>query len=491
MSEFKRQHPAAAIDRLYTVIRKNFITYIVLFFLGTQSSDPFFTYILVFTLFWSFVSGIMSWWMFRYRIEGDELQLKSGLFVKKSHYLTKDRIQVIDITEGVVQRLFGLVKVEIKTAGSGTETATIRALTREQAEDLKNQLRLDSNSEQNEESIAFDVNNEVLDNTISETEDISKTSIADKTEILSTWKLSQKQLIMAGVTSGSFGLIASILGAIMGQMNLFLTDENIDKLFENANILGGYLIIMGLIIAILIVSWLLSFLGVIFKYYGFKLQKTEKELIITSGLLERKQIMVPYNRIQAIRFVEGAFRQPLKHGMLYVESAGSQMEASEKSITLVPYLSKTELDGFLAEFLSEYKRQDFDIKPPKRAIFKYIRFPNYFYVFIALALWYLFDFTWQLILPIPVLSFLGWLQFKDAGMYFSNDDILIQSRFLARETAFLKKKRVQAADQSINPFQKWRKLATLGITTASGADGIKFKIKDIDTGDSASIINRI
>lgn len=51
--------------------------------------------------------------------------------------MAKERIQVIDVTEGLVQRVFGLVKVEVKTAGGGTESATINAMTFEEAEELK------------------------------------------------------------------------------------------------------------------------------------------------------------------------------------------------------------------------------------------------------------------------------------------------------------------------------------------------------------------
>ncbi len=484
MSEFKRQHPAAAIDRLYTVIRRNIITFIILLVLGTQSEDAFFAYILGFTLFWSFVSGILGWWMFRYRVEGDELQIRSGLFVKRNHYLTKDKIQVIDITEGIVQRIFRLVKVEIKTAGSGTETATIRALSRAEAEELKHQLRNDINAD---ETANIDSESDI--DSLQEVQ--TATQRETSPEVLASWKLSRKDLIMAGITSGSFGLIASILGAILGQTNFFLTEENIEYLVDNFTFFSGYLIFISIAFIILFVSWVLSFMGVIFKYYGFKVEKTEKELIITSGLLERKQITVPYNRIQAVRFVEGVFRQPFKHGMLYIESAGYQIESAEKSITLVPYLAKTELDGFFGEFLEQYKLESPQLRPPKRALFKYLRFPNYFYAIIAVVLWYSFDLTWQLLIPVPLFAILGWLQYKDAGIYFMGNDIVVRSRFLARETAFLKRKRVQASDEKINPFQKWRKLATFSVTVASGAEGIKFKIRDLDAEDATRLLHTV
>lgn len=118
-------------------------------------------------------------------------------------------------------------------------------------------------------------------------------------------------IYFTALTSGNFGVIASILGVVSGQLDQFITDENLDYI---ASVLPGYsqlsTILWGIAI-VLFISYVLSFLGVIFRYSDFKIEKKENELLITSGLLERKHTTVPFNRVQAFRFVEGILRQPL------------------------------------------------------------------------------------------------------------------------------------------------------------------------------------
>lgn len=141
MSEFRKQHPVAGVSQVIDSIKQNFITLLIVLFIGTSNTEGYFLYFLGVGLLLSLFGGILGWWFFRFRIFEDELQIEKGVFVKKKLYLSKDRIQVIDITEGILQRLFGLVKVEVKTAGGGTETATINAITREEAEVLRTELR--------------------------------------------------------------------------------------------------------------------------------------------------------------------------------------------------------------------------------------------------------------------------------------------------------------------------------------------------------------
>lgn len=60
---------------------------------------------------------------------------------------------------GIIQRIFGLVQVEIKTAGGGTDKATISALTKEEASHLRSILRDQELILKGEDSQDFDTVN--------------------------------------------------------------------------------------------------------------------------------------------------------------------------------------------------------------------------------------------------------------------------------------------------------------------------------------------
>tara|TARA_R110000868_G_scaffold1211_1_gene9260 strand:+ start:27798 stop:29228 length:1431 start_codon:yes stop_codon:yes gene_type:complete len=466
MSEFRRQHPIAAVTQFLGVIRQNIVPIAIFLVVGSRNTDEYFWYFFVFGVVSTLVLGLFGWLRFSYRVDGDELQIKKGIFVRKELYLTKDRIQVIDITEGLLQRIFGLVKLEVKSAGSGTEGATISAISRSEALELRNILRGE---------------------TTLEAEEKPKEDIEQSRETL-TWRLSGKNLFLAALTSGNFGLIASILGAAAGQLDQFITEENLNYVFDHIPGLENTSLFVGVLIFIFVVSYIFSFFGVILQYAEFKVEKRDKELHITSGLLERKHTTVPFDRIQALRFVEGILREPFGYGMLYVESAGFQQKNNERSIVLSPFIKKESLKKFFSEFIEDYEEPETQITPPKRAFLRYLRRPNYLLLITIPLIWWFWELGWVLCGFLIPATFLGWLRFNDAVLSFNEHTLKLQYRVLAKRTAFLKKNRVQASDLSINPFQSYKKLATINVTVASGAGGKVFSLTDIDQKEADQIL---
>ena len=470
MSEFRRQHPVAAVTQLIGLLRQNLVPIIVFIVVGTRNSGDYFWYIFLFGVVSTFVLGIAGWYRFTYRVHEDELQINKGIFVRKKLYLTKERIQVIDITEGLVQRVFGLVKLEVKSAGSGTESATISAITRTEAEELRKVLR--------ENGSAGVLKKEEVE--------IAPETLVTPSEN-KVWRLSGRSLVLAAFSSGNFGFIASILGAISGQLDQFITEENLEYLYDKIPGYSNSSVFIGLFIFIMIVSYIFSFLGIIFKYADFKIERNDKELLITSGLLERKHITIPFNRIQAVRFVEGILRQPFGYGMLYVESAGFEQKNQEKSIVAVPFIKKHELDSFFNDFIPDYELPETTVTPPKRAFFRYLRRPNYLLFVAVPAIWFFWELGWVFwIFAIPFTMF-GWLRYGDAQIAFNDRIMKLQYRVLAKSTALVQRNRAQISEMKMNPFQRRKGLADVQVTAASGAGGINFSVSDLDYEEALNV----
>ncbi len=64
--------------------------------------------------------NVLAWRRFTYRMEDDEFRVESGVITKKKKYISLERIQTVNTSEGIFQRIFGLVRVQIETAG-GTD----------------------------------------------------------------------------------------------------------------------------------------------------------------------------------------------------------------------------------------------------------------------------------------------------------------------------------------------------------------------------------
>ena len=152
MSERKRLHPISAVASCLKQIKEMIFPFILLFVVGKEWRwTTYWWYIVAaIAIIFPLVIGILSWLRFTYRIEEGELRIESGIFVKKKRYIPFERIQSLDFSEGILQRLFGLVKVKVETAGSTSLTeaeAVLTAITKEEAKVIQDTLSLVKNGQ--------------------------------------------------------------------------------------------------------------------------------------------------------------------------------------------------------------------------------------------------------------------------------------------------------------------------------------------------------
>lgn len=463
MFDSRRQHPIAAITKALDIIRENFISLLVLVFVtsgGSESMISLFGILSVVAIL--LIAGILSWLRFTYRVVEGELRIEQGIFVRKKLYLSKERIQVIDIKAGLVQRLFGLVEVEVKTAGSSSKEAKISAISRERAEKLKAELRRPTG----------------------EYDEVEEES--GQTEM---YKITGKDLVVAACTSGSFGIALSIIGTLFSQLDQVLSEQQMMTYLEAlvpASI-STYMIVY-IIIFLIIISWLLSFLGTIIKHFGFTLTVKKQELVIKQGLFEQRQLTIPFNRIQAIQIKEGLMRQPFGYATLILESAGYG-EQQENSTTLYPLIPKKDVDRFLQDVVPEYARRSLDVSPPCKALRRYLVRMALLSLFFIIPGWFFIPYgiySWFLLVPFLLL---GLAQFRDARIGKTDRTLALQFRLLSKTTAIVQKKRIQSVSLTQNPFQKRLHLLSYGVTVASGNQGRTFTIRELEKTEGAKFFN--
>src|SRR5690625_4813843 len=142
MSEHKHLHPIAILFNAIRTIRETIIPIGAGFLSFRGESFIYFLLGLSAFLIILFAFSIASWYRFTYRMIGDELRIEYGIFIRKKRYISKNRIQSIDLSAGVIHRLFNLVKVQIETAGSGTGAeASLKAVKMQEGENLRTELQ--------------------------------------------------------------------------------------------------------------------------------------------------------------------------------------------------------------------------------------------------------------------------------------------------------------------------------------------------------------
>lgn len=455
MFEAKRQHPVAAITTVLEIIKRNFISLLILLFVTSGSESFISIFGILSVVLVLLIGGVLSWLRFTYRVVDGELQIKQGVFVRKNIYLSRERIQVIDIKAGVLQRLFGLVEVEVKTAGSSSKEAKISAITREKAEELKKELRRKDDEE-------------------------TEVVAGQQAEADRVFQITFKDLVIAACTSGSFGIALSIVGTVFSQVDQVLTEDQLIRyleMFIPASVSTN--MVLYIVIVVILISWLLSFLGTIIKYYGFTLTVSGSELITRQGLFEQRQITVPFNRIQAIQIKEGLMRQPFGYAKLILESAGYG-EDQGNSTTLYPLIARDQVDKFLQEVVPDYAQSSIETLPPQRAMRRYLFRMVLWSSVLIIPAWKLLPNGWYAVFILPPALVLGYAQYRAAGVGSTQRLLTVRSRALSKTTAIVHKNRIQKVSLSQNPFQKRLGLLSYSITVASGSQGRNFEVRELD-----------
>jgi putative membrane protein len=408
--------------------------------------------------------GFLSWRATTYTVTGNSFRLRQGVFQKNERTIPLEHVQSVDTVQGIIQRAFGVVEVRIETAGGGASEpdASLAALDREAAQTLRREIE-GSKRERAEETTGPTI----------------------------LRRLSTRDLLLAGATSGQIGVAFSVLAIGFQFLDDFFPEDFVRRLVETLAP-NWLMVVLILVPAGVLLAWLLAIAGTVLAYSGFTLSREGTFLYIKRGLLERREATIPLSRIQAVRISEGLLRQPFGLASLRVESAGYGEDAGV-STTLFPLLPRNEVEELLAGAAPEFAGAP-DIEPlPRRSLRRYVFRATFFYLIIAFAAtlvsFLIFQSTLGLlgIFLIPPAAAYGWLCYRDAGWAFEEDRLVVRHRSLGRKTAIAPRLHLQSRGLVSSPFQRRVRLATFLAEVASGSGGSVLRVKDLD-GEAAETL---
>ncbi|WP_428910558.1 PH domain-containing protein [Niallia sp. Krafla_26] len=471
MSEPRRLHPVAAVISFLKSLKEAILPLVLILFFGGNDSGFGIWQVAVFTVFilFSLISGILSWFRFTYRVEDGELRIESGLFVKKKRYIPFERIQSLDFSEGLLQRPFELVKVKIETAGSSSPTeaeAVLTAIKKSDAlaiQEILTSIKYHEKSEVNE---------------------------ADPHEQEVVYKMTPAQLILLASTSGGAGVVISGAIAFILQFDELIPYDFLVKEFQGL-IANGILFISILVFLVLLFAWVIAIVGTILKYAGYTVVKKEDDLIISRGLLEKRQLTVPLNRIQGIMVSENMVRQPFGLCSVYLESAGGSLEKDALSKTLLlPIIKKREVEDLLTPLLSDYQFAPKMVRAPKRALRRYLlRGMIIPIIIILVSLIFFRPWGYLSLLLLPLSAFWAYLKHKDAGWNLNEQQLTLTYRRIDKNTIFMRKNKIQSLSMWNSYFQDKQSLASIEASIVSGIGGSGGTVIDLEAKDVKEIYN--
>ncbi|HEY6423774.1 MAG TPA: PH domain-containing protein [Pseudonocardiaceae bacterium] len=249
---------------------------------------------LLFGLLAVVLHGVLRWLTTRYRITSERIELRSGLLVRSTRSVPRDRIRSVDITAGLGHRLFGLSVVRIgtgeRTEGVESRELSLDAVSAAEADRVRQRL-LDRPDIA--ELVPGDARDPAPD---------TATTLAD---------LDWSWLRFAPLTVSS--LVA--VGAVGGALWRFLNDlgvqpsdvADLSGVRQQLSFAPLWLDVLVFAVALLVIALLGSVLIFVEAWWGFRLiREPGGTLRIRRGLFTSRSVSLEERRLRGVEVVEPA-----------------------------------------------------------------------------------------------------------------------------------------------------------------------------------------
>ena len=232
--------------------------------------------------------GGVSWLVTRWRVEGNDLRIETGLIRRNSLRFPLAQIQAIDVVRPVLARVFGLAELRLRMGGATAGHGRLAYLNAKEADSVRAQLLALSRG------VALEAD-------------------APAEKLLLALPLAR---LVAAILVGTPTLMFLVLAGA------FIAAEALSPKAAIAILSSSGAILIGLVTFF----WRRLNGG-----YNLTVAEAHDGLRLRSGLLDTTAETIPRGRVQAVRMVEPLLWRPLGWCRLEVDVAGRQHRGGENS----------------------------------------------------------------------------------------------------------------------------------------------------------------
>lgn len=389
--------------------------------------------------------------------ENHEFVIQKGIINKTRITIQLHKIQQVNINQSLIQRLVGVHKLEIDTAGSDKKEASISAISHTLATILKERLINHSQQE------SFEIGETVL-------VDVFSTSFI---------KIGLISLVKIGFTSNyikSLALIFVFFTTILDnlqQLNSHVIDEDkVTDYLDTLPIITFFLVVVGFFVGLILV---VNLIRTILKYFDFTIQKNKHSILLSYGLFATKNKLLNPNKVQKVKLTQNFFQKKLDVLTIGVNQASSDAEiANAKDPIEVPGCSMGERDVILKLLFSQLPQKGTQYLPNWRKLALNTFFILVLPVLLFIGTNYILHFiSWNdLIIYASIFtvfaSIMLWFSFKNYQFFVSKDFIIKQNGAWDIDTTIIEPYKIQAIETQQFIWQKATNIGSVTLSTAGG-----------------------
>ena len=399
------------------------------------------------------IRSLIGYFYFTFHISGNQLLIKKGLFQKKQIHIPLERIQSVHIERTLLHQLLNISRLKIDTAGSDKTEATIDAISARKAEVFKNFLLQHGGHTS------------------------SVSSIPDGST-LPLIKLSTKDLLKLGLSSNHiqtfFIILAFCISFLQNLEEIF--GQRVIEMLEQSSAFITLQAVLFIAIAVLIFSVFVSVIRIFIAYFDFELVETPQGYRIKSGLLNTKQFLVPYRKIQLYSWKANWIRR--KIGLYTLEFRQATRDAVGKKQRLKVPVTRPQMINTLLQTYHPDIREMAESVHRISGVYPYRRtlLPALPVVFITTLVFYPWiganAFWFSLLLPVWFIQ--AWYYRKHFRLFIAPDALEVLQGVWGREIKLMRWYQLQHFEIRQSLYQKSKGLATVILHTAGGSLRLPF-----------------
>ena len=438
-----------------------------------------------------FVAGTLQWVCFKFRIAEDRLLIHKGVFKKTALDLPYERVQGINITRSLVDRLLGLVTVTLDTAGSVQAEGKLPSIETEVAQHLQRSVT----------ALRPTLGSPATDEAGAETTDVGLATVAThRGRVL--LKLGSADMVRIGLASRNFLFVAAaaaLLGDLLQPGDLMdpvreaieATVDRAASAFTGLGAITRVAITAALVAAIAGVALLLVVAAAFLRHHNFTLRYHVDRFRSHAGLLTQREVVVETRKIQQLTLSQDLVRRWFRRCRLRAlpAAAVTPEHGQNAGIDVPDLLDVPLLDDRRAEELRGlvFGREANGMPVlPRSERFTHVS-PHYirvltlhhclivapFFGFLLLMVWAGMSARASTILgwwaaSIPVAALVAWQRWRRQGFAHDRDGLASRSGFVGSEVKAFLFRKAQSATVRQSPLQRRKSLATLHVQLACG-----------------------
>lgn len=408
-----------------------------------------------------------------YVLTDGELRIREGLLHRQERRIPLDRIQDLGFESTILRRALGLTVVLVETASGRGVEARLDALSRADADHLREVL-LDARrhaiakSDRGADEIA-DGDGDLERGAAEEPEWVVHQSSTGELLMRGLTDLRLSAFAVTGFAAFEFadqlGLIGQLEGVARGVREWLAQ-------FEPAMLA---LVLATVLFAVIAFGVATTTLGNLVQFHGFRLTLKGSVLHRRYGLLTTRQKTLPRERIQRVTIEQPWLRRLLGYGAVKADSAGGSRAQGEDTTggwdVVVPLLRLERAFALLPALLPRLERAELPWQSgsPKLVVRTAVQGGVLGGILAALIWPAAGPFALLALLTVPVWALLGVLAYRNLAFALGGDFLALQHGIIGRYVAYLPTAKVQSVVVRQSPIEQLLGLAELTVHVAGGS----------------------